>query len=183
MGLENMAKKNKNKFTTVGKYDTEPMAYIMKNKLEQEGIESNIVDGKTVSTFSALDSIALGRVKLKVKTEDADKAKKILEAVKLANRCFNCNEEIEVAKYEKCPKCGHQDEKPDYSYTNKFMFFMTIFALLPVIGLLSGFIGLTGFSYKETKKQGIFLFLVSVVSTSTYFFLGITFKLFPIHFF
>ena len=173
-----MKDKKSNKFTTIGTYDNAPMAHIVKTRLEQDGIQCTIVDEHTVSIMSSLDAIALGRVKLKVETENAEKAKEIIETIKLVNRCFNCNEEIETKKYEKCEKCGFQEEKPDYSYSLKFMISMTLFALLPYIGILSGLIGLTGVSYKETRKEGIFLFVLSI-SSSVLFFFGIwSFKVF-----
>jgi len=169
-----MAKKKQNKFITVGRYDNGPMAHIMKSALEQEGLECNITDEKAAYTFSGLYTIALGGVKLKVKAEDLEKAKEIIKAIKLVNKCFNCNEEIEAKKYEKCEKCGHQEEKPDYGYSLQFMIIMTILALFPYYGIVVGLIGLTGFSYKETRKKGIFIFIVSLISTSLFLFASIS---------
>lgn len=88
----------KEKFTKIAVFQYSSEAQIIKSRLEAEGVEVFLFDQFTVDT-DPLVSNAIGGIKLKVWTEDEDKAKKILQSISdysLDDR----GQEIE------CPICG-----------------------------------------------------------------------------
>jgi len=64
--------------TIIARYDGMPDAHIAMGRLAAEGIESWLADEHLVQT-DWLYSIAVGGIKLKVATEDAERAISILE--------------------------------------------------------------------------------------------------------
>lgn len=65
------------KLVTIGRFSQPLEAWLAKTKLESEGIECFLMDEHIV-TMNWLYSNAVGGVKLKVREEDAEKAKRIL---------------------------------------------------------------------------------------------------------
>jgi hypothetical protein len=64
---------------TIARYDTMPEAHIALGRLEAEGIEAWLADENLVQT-DWLYSIAVGGIKLQVRSEDAGRASEILTA-------------------------------------------------------------------------------------------------------
>lgn len=84
---------------TIRRYDQAITAHIHKNHLESEGIECFIHDEHIV-TMNPLYANAVGGVKLKVLSEDADEALRLL--AEMDNQPFTSEKEQPIS----CPKCG-----------------------------------------------------------------------------
>ena len=84
---------------TIRQYDHAITAHIHKNHLESEGIECFIHDEHIV-TMNPLYSNAIGGVKLKVLSEDTEKARELL--LELDNQPYTSEKEQPIT----CPKCG-----------------------------------------------------------------------------
>lgn len=87
-----------NKFTKVATFQYSSEAFIVKGRLEAEGIEVFMVDNTTIDT-DPLVSNAIGGVKLSVLTEDAQRASEILQSIGRFSVDENGNSII-------CPECG-----------------------------------------------------------------------------
>ena len=68
------------KFSTIAKYQYTSEALIMKGRLEADGIQVFLLDNLTIDT-DPLVSNAIGGVKLKVFSEDAERATEILKSI------------------------------------------------------------------------------------------------------
>jgi len=109
--VANESKKDNPPPVIVGRYRDLLTATVAKSVLDSSGIESFLTDDSLLRLYG-LVSNALGGVKLLVRGEDAEEAKKLLEAQ--APEKF----EVEgVGEYEqpKCPKCGSRDVTADES--------------------------------------------------------------------
>ena len=93
-----------NTFKTIAKFQYSSEAQIFKGRLESEGIQVFLSDNLTIDT-DPLVSNAIGGVKLKVLSEDALKARHILDSIQKysiddegkAIKCPNCNgEQVEL---------------------------------------------------------------------------------------
>lgn len=90
----------KDTFKTIARFEYSSEAQIIKGRLESEGIEVFLSDNLTIDT-DPLVSNAIGGVKLKVLTEDAEKAQQILRSIEKYSvddqgqfvHCPNCNSE------------------------------------------------------------------------------------------
>jgi len=96
-------------FTTIKVFEYPHEAQIIKNKLENEGIYVFLKDELTIQTDNFL-SHAIGGVKLQVKSEDIEKAKKIVDLFK---KDYNTEiKEIVLSQNEtvkNCPNCNSTD--------------------------------------------------------------------------
>ena len=93
------------KFTTVAVFQYSTEAQILKGRLEADGIEVYLSDNFLIDT-DPLVSNAIGGVKIKVKDQDAMRARHIINSIEKysvdeegnAIKCQNCGE-AEVAMY------------------------------------------------------------------------------------
>ena len=84
-------------FSSVGVFQYSAEAQIIRGRLEAEGIKTFLTDNHTIDT-DPLVSNAIGGVKLKVRTEDAKRAMRVLDSISKYSVDDN-GEEIT------CPKC------------------------------------------------------------------------------
>lgn len=87
---------------TIKTFDNSIDTHILRVKLESEGIPCFIFDENTVS-INPLYNLTVGGIKLKVKTEDFERAKLIIEETEL-NPITSDDGEIVT-----CPNCGAKD--------------------------------------------------------------------------
>lgn len=110
-------------FVTIARYQYSSEAQIVKGRLESDGIPVFLKDNITIDT-DPLVSNAIGGIKLKVRSEDEEKAKDILKLIKAY--ALNDNGEPII-----CPNCnGHEVEL--YSTIDSFKAFISF-----IIGLLT----------------------------------------------
>jgi len=115
-------------FTTIAKFTYTSEALIIKGRLESDGIEVFLADNLTIDT-DPLISNAIGGVKLKVLTEDVEKAREILNSISQ----YSLDDEGEKIE---CPNC--KSEKVDYfsniKGTKSFLSFLVsfVFYVLPI---------------------------------------------------
>lgn len=109
-------------FVTVAKFTYSSEAQIFKGKLESEGIPVFMADNLTID-IDPLVSNALGGVRLKVRSQDAEKAKEILGSV----REFSVDEE---GKEIHCPNCN----------STKVHYFSNVNSFKSLIAFLFGFL-------------------------------------------
>ncbi len=88
-------------FTTLKTFDNSIEAHLLKSKLESEGLECVIFDEHMVN-LAPLNSFAVHGMKLKVKTEDYEKAIGLLEEIE----SLPIMNEDEVLQ---CPNCKSQN--------------------------------------------------------------------------
>lgn len=112
-------------FELIGSYQYSSEAIIFKGKLESEGIEVFMRDNFTVEA-NPLYSNAIGGVKLFVKKEDLDKAKKVFSDIST----YSLNENDELIK---CPKCGAEKIEMTTSIKDLITLIAFIFSLLFVL--------------------------------------------------
>ncbi len=122
---------NKNgRIVTIATYSHPPEAYIVKGRLESEGIWSYVADAETV-TMNWLYSNAIGGVKLQVREADAEKVQEILNTEPEAIEWDE--EEFEDEEYEEivCPIC--QSKNTDYErYVTKLVFLSWLLLSVPL---------------------------------------------------
>jgi DNA-directed RNA polymerase subunit RPC12/RpoP len=87
------------KLITLKAFDTAIEAYILKNKLEGEGVMCYIFD-ENIVTLNPMLNFAVGGIRLQVETVDYNKAMGIL--AELNEQPYTDNENQII----KCPKCG-----------------------------------------------------------------------------
>jgi len=95
------------KFVTVKVFDTAIDAHIYRNMLENEGIECHIFD-ENIVTINPLFNFAVGGIKLKVLTEDREKAEQII--TEFVNQPMTDDNENIIS----CPKCQSTDFYTDF---------------------------------------------------------------------
>jgi VIT1/CCC1 family predicted Fe2+/Mn2+ transporter len=118
-------------FTTIAVFTYSSEAKIIKGRLESEGIEVFLSDELTIDT-DPLVSNAIGGVKLKVFTENVEKANKILQSINQYS-LSDSGEEI------MCPKCT----------STKIHFFSNITSVKSLVSFLfGGIFGLLPFYVK-----------------------------------
>ena len=88
----------KSLFTLIGRFQYSPEAIIYQGKLESEGIEVFMRDIAIVDA-NPIYSNAVGGIKIYVKNEDADAAKKIMAQISE----FSLDDNNQLIK---CPNCG-----------------------------------------------------------------------------
>lgn len=88
-----------NTLITIATFDNAIDAHLASSKLESEGIKTYIFD-EHIITLNPLYNFAAGGIKLKVMSNDAEKAYHILKGV---NSLPYTNEEGEILK---CPNCS-----------------------------------------------------------------------------
>jgi hypothetical protein len=99
----------KNTLVTVATFQYSSEAHIFRGKLESEGVTVYMADAITIDT-DPLISNAIGGVKLKVPSEQEEKAKEILNSISR----YSLDDKGEAIV---CPNCG--SEKIDYFSTIK----------------------------------------------------------------
>ncbi|WP_298497432.1 DUF2007 domain-containing protein [uncultured Algibacter sp.] len=109
-------------FTTIAKYQYSSEAQIIKGRLEADGIQVFLSDNLTIDT-DPLVSNAIGGVKLKVLTEDALKARHILDGIAK----YSIDDE---GKPVACPNCHKQEIELFSTITNLKSLFAFIVALI-----------------------------------------------------
>lgn len=113
---------------TVASFREPYKAHLAAGYLNDEGIESEIVDENTV-TMNWMLSQAVGGVKLNVRLSDLDRAREILAGV-MADGVDSSSPEIGEAEPDRCPACGSVAVVPR-KYTRWSLIFAVIF-MLPV---------------------------------------------------
>lgn len=114
------------RFVQIATFNYPHEMYILKTKLESEGIECNEYDGNTVSANPLLSN-AIGGVKLMVKEEDAERAIKIMnDFYEETESSFDADETIK------------DDENTQEVLTKKeskgcMLFFMTLTVIISII--------------------------------------------------
>ena len=88
------------KFTQIANYQFSSEAYLIKGKLESEGVEVFLQNENTINTDPILSN-AVGGVKLFVNTDDVIQAKQILASIPE----FSFDDKGELLT---CPNCGAQ---------------------------------------------------------------------------
>jgi len=153
-----------NKFVTIKTFDKLIDVSFIKNLLELENIESNILDGQFISADPILSN-ALGGIKLQVLNKDVEKALAILEKYNNLKYCLKCNKVM--TNHEKCDFCGYIPEVKSDKWGEKTMFLFILFAAIPFFGI---FWGLLGIFQKGRMKQGAFILSLSLIVTSLFLF-------------
>lgn len=110
--------------TTIRVFDNAPECHVYRMKLENEGIECFLFDEEMV-TINPLINLALGGVKLKVKSTDLVQANEILSELEEKPITDEKNESI------KCPNC---------SSTNLISDFKSIKGLKGIISTIISFV-------------------------------------------
>lgn len=87
---------------TCATFNTAMEAYVLRSKLESEGIVCYVFDEHTV-TMNPLYNVTVGGVKLKISARDSEKAKAILNEIEAAPYR---DENYEVIQ---CPKCNSEE--------------------------------------------------------------------------
>ena len=112
-------------FKLVRSYQYSTEAQIFCGKLESEGIEVYLRDMNTVDS-NPIWSNAVGGVKLFVKSEDLEKANRILSEISQ----FSVNEHNELIK---CPNCGAEEIEMVTSIKDTKSLLAFVFSLLFVL--------------------------------------------------
>lgn len=112
-------------FKLVRSYQYSSEAQIFCGKLESEGVEVYVRDMNTVDS-NPIWSNAVGGVKLYVKSEDLEKANKILSSISQ----FSVDEHNELIK---CPNCGAEEIEMVTSIKDIKTLLAFIFSLLFVL--------------------------------------------------
>jgi len=112
-------------FKLVRSYQYSSEAQIFCGKLESEGVEVYVRDMNTVDS-NPVWSNAVGGVKLYVKSEDLEKANKILSSISQ----FSVDEHNELIK---CPNCGAEEIEMVTSIKDIKTLLAFIFSLLFVL--------------------------------------------------
>ncbi len=127
--------KKGNTFTTIATFQYSTEAKIVKGRLEHEGIDVFISDDLTIDT-DPMVSYAIGGVKLKVKTEDKDKAVSILKSI---NKYSLDDEGNQIS----CPNC----KSVEVDYFTNITDFKSLISFL--VGILLGVLPFyTRYSYR-----------------------------------
>jgi len=90
----------KETFKTIARFEYSSEAQIIKGRLESDGIKVFLSDNLTIDT-DPLISNAIGGVKLKVLSEDAQKAKEILRTIEK----YSLDNDGNLVK---CPECNSE---------------------------------------------------------------------------
>ncbi|PCH99811.1 MAG: hypothetical protein COB81_10110 [Flavobacteriaceae bacterium] len=90
------------KFITIKVFDNAPEAHVLISKLENSGINCYLHDAFTISIDPLLNQ-AIGGIKLKVGSNDLDKAVEIINEIEGVPLTDEANNIL------KCPKCGATD--------------------------------------------------------------------------
>ena len=101
------------KLITITSYSEPIEAYIVKGRLEAEGIPAFIANEHHISLSWYL-SHALGGVKIQVHIKDKNKAEEILSSLKSGEYEEELKNEIKNIENNNCPNCGSA------SYVSKF---------------------------------------------------------------
>ena len=101
------------KLITARIFDNPIDAHLLKSKLESEGIYCYLKDEHTI-TIDPLVSNAIGGIKLQIKNEDVEKAKKVLKEIE--NTPYR-DEEGNIAV---CPNCDSKNLISNYISTKGF---------------------------------------------------------------
>ncbi|OGS81280.1 MAG: hypothetical protein A3G95_03045 [Flavobacteria bacterium RIFCSPLOWO2_12_FULL_31_7] len=110
------------KFTQIANYQYSSEAYLIKGKLESEGVEVFLQNENTINTDPLLSN-AVGGVKLFVNSDEVIKAKQILSSI------------IEYSVDDKgqlltCPNCGAQKVEMFTTIKDLKSFFAFLYGLL-----------------------------------------------------
>lgn len=111
-------------FETIATFTYSSEAQIIKGRLEADGIDVFLSDNFTIDT-DPLVSNAIGGVKLRVKTEDVEKAKALLKSIEQ----YSVDEEGNPII---CPNCSKAEVKM-YSTVKDFKSFFSF-----ILGLIVG---------------------------------------------
>lgn len=90
--------------TTIKTFTYPHEAYVMRGRLESEGIQTFLKDEMTVQVYNFYSN-AVGGVKLQVPAEDAEKALKILDSVEEPSREVTVFSKKELEDTDVCPFC------------------------------------------------------------------------------
>lgn len=109
----------KDTFKTIARFEYSSEAQIIKGRLEADGIQVFLTDNLTIDT-DPLVSNAIGGVKLKVLSEDAIKAQKILQSIQK----YSLDDKGEFVH---CPNCDSEHVQMFSTIKNLKSFFAFIF--------------------------------------------------------
>ena len=112
----------KETFKTIARFEYSSEAQIIKGRLESDGIKVFLSDNLTIDT-EPLISNAIGGVKLKVFSEDAEKAEQILRAIQK----YSLDDD---GKLIKCPKCNSEHVQLFSTIKNLKSFLSFIFGFI-----------------------------------------------------
>ena len=112
----------RNTFTTIARFEYSSEAQIIKGRLEADGIQVFLSDNLTIDT-DPLVSNAIGGVKLKVLSEDANKAQEILRSIQK----YSLDNE---GHFIKCPNCESEHIQLFSTIKNLKSFLSFIFGFL-----------------------------------------------------
>lgn len=112
----------KETFKTIAIFEYSSEAQIIKGRLESDGIKVFLSDNLTIDT-DPLISNAIGGVKLKVFSEDAEKAEQILRAIQK----YSLDDD---GKLIKCPKCNSEHVQLFSTIKNLKSFLSFIFGFI-----------------------------------------------------
>ena len=112
----------KDTFKTIARFEYSSEAQIIKGRLEADGIQVFLTDNLTIDT-DPLVSNAIGGVKLKVLSEDAIKAQKILQSIQK----YSLDDKGEFVR---CPNCDSEHVQMFSTIKNLKSFFAFIFGFL-----------------------------------------------------
>jgi DNA-directed RNA polymerase subunit RPC12/RpoP len=112
----------KETFKTIARFEYSSEAQIIKGRLESDGIKVFLSDNLTIDT-DPLISNAIGGVKLKVFSEDAEKAEQILRAIQK----YSLDDD---GKLIKCPKCNSEHVQLFSTIKNLKSFLSFIFGFI-----------------------------------------------------
>ena len=102
------------KLVTIKTFSYDHETILFEPKFKAEGIEYFLADQKTIA-IDPLVSNAIGGIKLQVKIEDEERARKLVAEIDANNHQSNLGDVIEVEnqQYEKtldeCPKCKSEE--------------------------------------------------------------------------
>jgi hypothetical protein len=99
-----------NELVTVATASNIIEAGLLRNQIEEEGIEVFLTDDNIVGTYGLLAN-AVGGIKIKVNSEDAEDALAILEEARAANASVDENKNEDTG-WGECPKCHSKNVKP-----------------------------------------------------------------------
>ncbi|MEY3411962.1 MAG: hypothetical protein RIQ70_648 [Bacteroidota bacterium] len=105
---------------TIKTFDNTSDAYLLKSKLESEGIPSVIFDENMV-TLLPLQNITFGGIKLKIHSVDLDKAKELLQTISDSSITDDNGNEL------RCPKCGSNKLYTGFKSTQDKYFLISVF--------------------------------------------------------
>lgn len=110
------------KFTQIANYQFSSEAYLIKGKLESEGIEVFLQNENTINTDPLLSN-AVGGVKLFVNTDNVLKAKQILASI----TSYSLDDKGELLS---CPNCGAHKIEMVTTIKDVKSFFAFLYGLL-----------------------------------------------------